>query len=74
MVLEGKRIAILAEEELQDSELTEPMKVMKEAGAQVVVVGSRTKSTYRGYCKRSQAYLLGFGGSGPQKRRCSMGR
>ena len=53
MVLTGKRIAILAEEDFEDSELSEPMKVMKEAGAQVVVVGSGSKGTYRG--KRRKA-------------------
>jgi len=53
MALKGKRIAILAEEDFEDSELTEPMKAMKEAGAHVVVVGSGSKSTYRG--KRRKA-------------------
>lgn len=53
MTLTGKRIAILAEEDFEDSELTEPMKAMKEAGAEVVVVGSGSKRTYRG--KKRQA-------------------
>jgi len=53
MTLAGKRIAILAEEDFEDSELTEPMKAMKDAGAEVVVVGSGSKRTYRG--KRRQA-------------------
>lgn len=53
MTLIGKRVAILAEEDFEDSELTEPMKAMKDAGAEVVVVGSGSKSTYRG--KRRQA-------------------
>jgi len=53
MVLTGKRIAILAEEDFEDSELTEPMKAIKEAGARVVVVGSGSKGTFRG--KRRQA-------------------
>jgi protease I len=53
MALTGKRVALLAEEDFEDSELTEPMKVMKEAGARVVVVGSGSKSTYRG--KRGKA-------------------
>ena len=34
--LEGKRIAILAEEDFEDVELVEPIKAMKEAGAKVV--------------------------------------
>lgn len=53
MELTGKRIAILAEEDFEDSELTEPRKALKEVGAQVVVVGSGSKSTYRG--KRKMA-------------------
>ncbi len=53
MPLAGKRIAILAEEDFEDSELTEPMRVLKEAGAEVVVVGSGSKSTYRGKRKRA---------------------
>lgn len=53
MALTGKRIAILAEEDFEDSELTEPMKAMKEAGAQVVIVGSGSKGTFRG--KRREA-------------------
>ena len=48
MALTGKRIAILAEEDFEDSELTEPVKAMKEAGAQVIIVGSGSKRTYQG--------------------------
>jgi len=48
MTLAGKRIAILAEEDFEDSELTEPMKALKEAGAQVLIVGSGSKSRYQG--------------------------
>ena len=46
--LEGKRIAILAEEGFEDVELVEPLKAMKEAGAKVVVVGSGSKPRYKG--------------------------
>lgn len=48
MALTGKRIVVLAEEDFEDSELTEPVKAMKEAGAQVIIVGSGSKRTYRG--------------------------
>lgn len=48
MALTGKRIAILAEEDFEDSELIEPMKAMKEAGAHVVVVSSGSKNIYKG--------------------------
>jgi len=47
-MLEGKRIAILAEEDFEDSELVEPLKAMKNAGAKVVVVGSGSAESYRG--------------------------
>ncbi len=52
-MLSGKRIAILAEEGFEDSELVEPMRAMKNAGARVVIVGSGTKETYKG--KRGRA-------------------
>ena len=52
-MLEGKRIAILAEDDFEDSELMEPLRAMKDAGASVVVVGSGSKKTYRG--KRASA-------------------
>jgi len=47
-MLDGKKIAILAEEDFEDSELIEPMRAMKNAGAKVVVVGSGSQETYRG--------------------------
>jgi len=47
-MLEGKRIAILAEEDFEDSELMEPMRAMKDAGARVMVVGSGSKPSYKG--------------------------
>ena len=46
--LEGKRIAILAEEDFEDVELVEPMKALKEAGAHVLIIGSGSKPKYRG--------------------------
>jgi protease I len=52
-MLEGKRIAILAEEDFEDAELIEPLKAMKETGAEVTIVGSGSKQTYRG--KRGNA-------------------
>jgi protease I len=47
-MLSGKRIAVLAEEDFEDSELIEPLRAMKDAGAKVVVVGSGSKNSYRG--------------------------
>ena len=48
MSLKGKIVAVLAEQDFEDSELTEPLKAMKEAGAQVFVVGSGSQPSYRG--------------------------
>lgn len=55
MSLQGKRIAILVEQDFEDSELVEPLKAMKEAGAQVVIVGSGSQTTYKG--KRGRATI-----------------
>jgi protease I len=54
-MLDGKRIAILAEEDFEDSELIEPLRSMKKAGAKVVIVGSGSKETYHG--KRGNATI-----------------
>jgi len=53
MSLKGKRVAILVEQDFEDAELTEPLKAMKEAGAQIFVVGSGSQSIYHG--KRGKA-------------------
>jgi protease I len=55
-VLEGKRVAILIEEDFEDSELLEPLKAMKEAGAKVVLVGSGSKKSYRGKRARTEIH------------------
>jgi protease I len=55
MSLKGKRIAILAEQDFEDVELMEPLKAMKEAGAQVFVVGSGSQTSYQG--KRGKATI-----------------
>ena len=52
-MLTGKRIAILVEEGFEESELAEPMRAMKNAGARVVIVGTGSKETYTG--KRGSA-------------------
>lgn len=54
-MLEGKRIAILVEEGFEDAELVEPLRAMKEAGARVEVIGSRSKQNYKG--KRGEAAI-----------------
>jgi len=55
-MLNGKRIAILAEEGFEDSELIEPMRALKDAGARVLIVGSGSQETYRG--KRGGATVI----------------
>jgi len=52
-MLDGKKIAILAEEDFEDSELIEPVRAMKNAGAKVLIVGSGSQESYRG--KRGSA-------------------
>jgi deglycase len=47
-MLDGRRIAILAEQDFEDTELTEPLRAMKAAGARVIVVGSGSQKSYRG--------------------------
>jgi len=54
-MLQGKRIAILAEEDFEDSELMEPLRAMKDAGARVTIVGSGSHDTYHG--KRGTAKI-----------------
>jgi protease I len=55
-MLVGKHIAILAEENFEDSELTEPLRAMKDAGAKVLIVGSGSKKSYKG--KRGSAKVM----------------
>jgi protease I len=47
-MLDGKRVAILAEEGFEDSELVEPMRAIKDAGVRVIVVGSGSHEIYTG--------------------------
>jgi protease I len=54
-MLEGKRIAILTEDDFEDSELMEPLRAMKDAGARVVIVGSGSKQSYKS--KRGSATI-----------------
>jgi protease I len=47
-VLAGKRVAMLVEQEFEDSELIGPLDALRAAGATVVVVGPAAGSEYRG--------------------------
>jgi protease I len=55
-MLGGKRVAILAEEDFEDSELMEPLRAMRDTGARVVIVGSGSKKSYKG--KRGSATIV----------------
>ncbi|MBI4758592.1 MAG: type 1 glutamine amidotransferase [Chloroflexi bacterium] len=46
MTLQGKRVAVLAEDNYQDLELWYPLLRLREAGAETVVVGTGSKNTY----------------------------
>jgi protease I len=47
MQLDGKRVAILAEQQYEDQELWYPLFRLREAGAEVFVVGSGTADEYK---------------------------
>ena len=53
MSLQGKRVAILVEEEFEDFELTGPLELLRAAGATVTIVGPVKGASYRG--KRGDA-------------------
>ncbi|MCK4533194.1 type 1 glutamine amidotransferase [bacterium] len=48
MGLEGKRVIILVEDQYQDLEVWYPVLRLKEENAQVLIVGTGTKKTYKG--------------------------
>lgn len=47
-MLDGKRIAILVEEDFEDSQLVEAMRAMKNGGARVLILGSGSRTSYQG--------------------------
>lgn len=55
-MLEGKRVAILVEQDFEDVELTQPLRDLKAAGAAVTMVGSGARKSYRG--KRGVAEVV----------------
>jgi protease I len=46
--LSGRRVAILVEDEFEDSELTGPLEALREAGATVTIVGPTMGAEFRG--------------------------
>jgi protease I len=55
MSLNSKKIAVLVEADFEDDELTEPLEAMKEAGADVAIIGSQSGKQYKG--KRHKAEI-----------------
>jgi protease I len=55
MMLTGKRVAMLVEEEFEDRELTGPRDALRDAGATVVLVGPTAGVEFKG--KRGQAVV-----------------
>jgi protease I len=55
MMLTGKRVAMLVEEEFEDRELTGPRDALRDAGATVVLVGPTAGAEFKG--KRGQAVV-----------------
>jgi protease I len=51
----GKKVAILAEQDFEDSELVQPGKALADSGAHVIIVGSGSKQVYSG--KRGTATI-----------------
>lgn len=47
-MIPGNRVAILVENDFEDSELIEPMRALKNAGAKVILVGSGSAAVYQG--------------------------
>lgn len=48
MQLQGKRVAVLAEEDFEDLELWYPVLRLREEGAEVEIIGSGSKAVYKG--------------------------
>src|ERR1051325_5460353 len=63
--LEGKRIAMLVEDEFEDRELTGPLDALRTAGAAVTLVGPTAGAQFRG--KRGQAVVTADLGAGAAK-------
>jgi protease I len=51
--MSAKRVALLVEDEFEDTEVTGPLQMLRDAGLTVVLVGTKAGATYRG--KRGEA-------------------
>lgn len=57
MGIEGMRVAILVEDEFEDSDVVQPLKALREAGADVFLVGSGSKGTYTGKKRQTTVHI-----------------
>jgi protease I len=62
-----RRVALLIEDEFEDRELTEPLGTLREAGAEVVVIGPIANRAYRG--KHGQAVITSDMAAGQARMR-----
>lgn len=53
MAVQGKKVAMLIEQDFEDVEVTEPLKIFREAGIQVTIIGFQNGMEYTG--KQKQA-------------------
>lgn len=65
--LEGKRVAILVEDEFEDRELTGPVDALRAAGADVTIVGPTRGASFRG--KRGDATVTSDMAAGDARMR-----
>ncbi len=56
MTIKGARVAILVEDEFEDSEVVEPIKALRSAGATITMVGSGSKNVYTGHKGRTTVH------------------
>jgi protease I len=54
MAARGKRIAMLIEQDFEDIEVTEPLKIFKDAGIRVTVVGNGSQIIYVGKQRKAK--------------------
>ena len=59
--LTSKRVALLVEDEFEDSEVTGPRDLLRDAGITVVIVGTKAGATYRGKKGETVTADLGAG-------------
>ena len=65
--LSGKRVAMLVEDEFEDRELTGPLEALREAGADVTIVGPTKGASFHG--KRGHAAVISDMAAGEARMR-----